>query len=291
MKKHSKYNSVKKNMSSIQVLKTLKVLLEGDYTMAELIQKLNENEPEAIFNNSVISKYINTCRSCGIIIPKINGKYFVTGIPFGLNFTDSEADLLEYLRSCAKSSLSARANDNFEKTVQKLYKYSNKTLVPIENKTINIAEYIFDRAIQTQRKIKLTLKTKNSLICIPINIEEKDGKLYFHVIHDEKEKNISVNRVAGIEIYKEKFSQAKVESTVIYKLVGNLAKNYNLREDERIVNNSLPEYETIITYNENIPMLLSRLLRYGELCEVINPENVRTKIKETINATLANYGE
>jgi len=187
MKKHSKYNSVKKNMSSIQVLKTLKVLLEGDYTMAELIQKLNENEPEAIFNNSVISKYINTCRSCGIIIPKINGKYFVTGIPFGLNFTDSEADLLEYLRSCAKSSLSARANDNFEKTVQKLYKYSNKTLVPIENKTINIAEYIFDRAIQTQRKIKLTLKTKNSLICIPINIEEKDGKLYFHVIHDEKE--------------------------------------------------------------------------------------------------------
>lgn len=291
MKKNIKYNSVKKNLSSMQVLKTLKVLLEGDYTMSELIQKLNENEEEPVFNNSVISKYINTCRCCGIKVPKINGKYFVTGIPFGLDFTDSEKELLEYLRSCAESSLSASANDNFEKAVQKLFKYSNKDIVPIENRTIDMAEYIFDKAIRTQRKVKLTLKTKKSLICIPINTIERDGKIYFHVICSEKEKNILASRIACIEIYKEKFSQAKIDSTIIYKLTGNLAMNYNLRENERIVNNGLPEYETVISYNENIPLLLSRLLRYGELCEVINPEKVRTEMREVINATLANYGE
>ena len=81
MKKNNEYNPVKKNIASIQVLKTLKALFEGEYTMAELIQKLNENEKEPVFNNSVISKYINTCRYCGIKILKINNKYFITKTP------------------------------------------------------------------------------------------------------------------------------------------------------------------------------------------------------------------
>ena len=54
--------SLKKNRSSMQVFKTLQLLLQDNYTMHELVEKLNLNEPEAIFNNSVISKYINTCR-------------------------------------------------------------------------------------------------------------------------------------------------------------------------------------------------------------------------------------
>ena len=68
--------SNKKNISSMQVLKTLQVLLQGNYTMQELVSILNENENEHLFNNSVISKYINTCRYCGIDIQKIHNKYF-----------------------------------------------------------------------------------------------------------------------------------------------------------------------------------------------------------------------
>ena len=36
--------TVKKNISGMQVIKTLQVLLEDNYTMEELVQKLNENE-------------------------------------------------------------------------------------------------------------------------------------------------------------------------------------------------------------------------------------------------------
>ena len=36
--------SNKKNISSMQVLKTLQVLLQGNYTMQELVSILNENE-------------------------------------------------------------------------------------------------------------------------------------------------------------------------------------------------------------------------------------------------------
>ncbi len=73
--------AVKRNQSSMQVLKTLKLLLEDNYTMTELIQKLNSQEKEPVFNNSVVSKYINTCRFCGMEIPKIHNKYFVSSVP------------------------------------------------------------------------------------------------------------------------------------------------------------------------------------------------------------------
>ena len=84
--------SNKKNISSMQVLKTLQVLLQGNYTMQELVSILNENEKEPLFNNSVISKYINTCRYCGIDIPKIHNKYFVASMPFGIELEVKDTD-------------------------------------------------------------------------------------------------------------------------------------------------------------------------------------------------------
>ena len=82
------------NASSTQVIKTLNVLLQGDYTMRELIDMLNQNEPEPIFNNSVISKYINTCRYCEFDIQKIHNKDYVAKIPFGLDLSVLDVDLI-----------------------------------------------------------------------------------------------------------------------------------------------------------------------------------------------------
>ena len=91
----------KTNIAGMQVIKTLLMLLEDNYTMSELVQNLNNAEKEAIFNNNVISKYINTCRYCGVEIAKIHNKYFVTKLPFGLNLTTTELDLLYDLQSLA----------------------------------------------------------------------------------------------------------------------------------------------------------------------------------------------
>ena len=41
--------AVKRNQSSMRVLKTLQLLLEDNYTMSELIHKLNANEKEPVF--------------------------------------------------------------------------------------------------------------------------------------------------------------------------------------------------------------------------------------------------
>ena len=115
--------SIKKNLSSIQVLKTLQILLQGNFSMSELVIKLNKNEPEPVFNNSVISKYINTCRFCGIDIPKIHNKYFIASMPFGLELTTGDINLLENLQNIVRTEMSQKCNKIFDTFIDKLNRY------------------------------------------------------------------------------------------------------------------------------------------------------------------------
>ncbi len=291
MKSKTKNMPIKRNLSSTQVLKTLQVLMEDDYTMSELIERLNEKEPESIFNHGVISKYINTCRYCGINIPKINNKYFVSSIPFGMDISEQEYELISYLQNRAKSALSENANNKITKFFTKVSKYSNREMERVYEENSDKICSIFEKAVRDETKLLFMLKNKTSLKCIPINILEDNGKRYFHVYAEDKERNILIERVSGIEILKERFHASKADGTVVYKLTGALAKNYNIRENEKIITDNLPESITIVNYNENSLVLLSRLLRYGNLCEIKTPSTMRLRMKNIIDETLANYGE
>ena len=130
--------SNKKNISSMQVLKTLQVLLQGNYTMQELVSILNENENEPLFNNSVISKYINTCRYCGIDIPKIHNKYFVASMPFGLELDVKDTDLLERLQNIIRQEMSKKNNKIFDGFIEKINRFSNKKISRVEKATYQI---------------------------------------------------------------------------------------------------------------------------------------------------------
>lgn len=282
---------VKKNQSSTQVMKTLQVLMQGDYSMQELIQKLNEKEKVPVFNNSVVSKYINTCRYCGIQIPKIYNKYFVLYIPFCINITENDDELLMYLQEFANEALSARANKEFLRIIAKFNHYSNKKISRVEENTKSIVCDIFEEAVNCKHKILLMLKNKTEQECIPLNIEEHNGKLFFHVICDDEEQMIGMNRVAKLQILKDRFVPVKNEGNVVFVLTGNLANNYNTREHETMLRNNLPESVTIVNHGENNILLLSRLLRYGDLCELKGPFKLRNEMKTIIDETLANYGE
>jgi len=291
MKMKTKNGPVKTNLSSTQVLKTLQLLLQDNYTMAELIEKLNENEDTPVFNNSVVSKYINTCRFCRMDIHKISGKYFMSKNPFGMNMSDDEYDLLKDLNECANLELSSNASKNMEKLVYKICKYSNREMFRVNDNVLDKICVSFENAIQDEHKVKLTLKNKTELDCVPIKIVENVNGLHFHVRCLDKDKMILVNKISAIEILKERFRNSKYEGSVIYKLTGNLAKNYNLRENEKIIPSDSKESITVVNTNENHLLLIPRLLRYGELCEIIMPKYTREEIKNIIDKTLANYGE
>ena len=165
--------SIKKNLSSMQVLKTLQVLLQGNFAMQELIERLNKSEEEPVFNNSVISKYIN--------ILKIHNRYFVASMPFGLELTSGDIGLLERLQNIIRENMSSKYNKIFDNFIDKLNRFSNKGIARVDKETYHISAELFEHAIKDKRKVRLMFKNKSILDCIPLNIAENKGKTFFHV--------------------------------------------------------------------------------------------------------------
>lgn len=283
--------SQKKNLSSMQVIKTLQVLLEGNFTMSELIEKLNQNEEEPVFNNSVISKYINTCRFCGIEIPKIHNKYFVTSMPFGLELTNIDINLLESMQNLVKNEMTKKYNKLFNSFIEKLNRYSNKKIARVEKATYQLTSELFENAVADRRKIQLLFKNRVIMECIPIKITEVKGKTYFNVFYKNRERMIDSARVSGLEVMKQKFLQNFNDESVIFLIRDDLAARYDLRENEQYTKTDRIGWKAISNCGENKEVLLSRLLRYDDKCEIISPKTYRDEMKQILDSTLSNYGE
>lgn len=283
--------SIKKNISSMQVLKTLQVLITGDYTMQELVAKLNKDEKFPVFNNSVISKYINTCRYCGITIPKIHNKYFVTCIPFGLELSVEEGDLLEILQNIVKNDMAKKYNKIFDKFIENLNRFSNKKLARVDKSSYRVSADLFENAITDRRKICLMFKNRAILNCVPIKIEENKNKTYFHVMCGDKDRVIDIERVSGIKVLNDRFVPKFNTQVVNFKLTGALALRYHLKENETVLKDYDGESITISNHGESKDILFSRLLRYDDKCEILNPKSYRDEMAQIIDSMLSNYGE
>ncbi len=282
--------SSKKNIASMQVLKTLQILLQGNFTMHELVEKLNSQEPEPIFNNSVVSKYINTCRYCGIEIPKIHNKYFVTNLPFGLDLTAVDIDLLGSLQNIVRRDMTSRMNKLFNTFLDKLNRFSNKRIMRVEKDSYKLTAEMFENAVSERRQIKLMLKNGLEYICIPIKMIENQGRTFFNVFYKNKDRMIDAERVSGLEVLSRKFIGNFNEPSVIFELKGGLAQRYALRENEQLLKPYDGESIKVANRGEGKDILLARLLRYDKDCEIINPKSYRDEMFEIIDAALNNYG-
>ena len=281
--------SLKKNLSSMQVLKTLQLLMEGDYTMQEIVDKLNTKEEDVIFNNSVVSKYINTCRNLGFDIPKIHNKYYVATLPFGISISDTETDLLKTLYNTAKNELSSNCFKIFDDLIKKINRYANKKITRVDKDTYQFACEIFEQAIKRRRKINLLFKNNITMDCIPLSIVYTENKTFFKV-YNKRERMIDWNRLSGIEILQESYKYPyKNQQIVVYALKNKLAQRYELRENEEL--QSFEDgIKVIINKDEPQEELFSRLLRYDTDCEIMSPKFYRDDMKQLIEDTLANYG-
>ena len=274
--------SLKKNQSSIQVMKTLQLLMEGDYTMQELIDKLNAKEEDAIFNNSVISKYINTCRYLGFDIPKIHNKYYVAGLPFGMSFSETDTELIIRLYNLVKDEMSSKCFKIFDGLIKKLNRYANKKIVRVDKDTYQLSYEVFEQAVRRKRKINLLFKNRAKVECIPLDIVETENK---------RERLIDINRLSGVEMLSDgyKYPYKNEQIVVTYALKNKLAQRYELRENEKLLSFN-DGVKVISNVGENPEELFSRLLRYDTDCEILKPVSYRDNMRRLIEDALANYG-
>ena len=281
----------KRNLSSIQVFKTLNMLLDGDYTMSELLEKLNANETDAIFNNSVVSKYINTCRFCGFNILKLHNRYFVVDIPFGMKLNDSESDAINELKNIIELNMSNRAIKVFNKFSTRISRFASKKITKIEkNSRTDFFEY-FEKAISGRKTVQLLFKNNFNIIGIPLSIKYSKGKAFAHIFDSKKERMIDIARLSGIKVLNNTYyDNYNKEEDVVYILKSSLAKRYEIKKDEQLLKSNEDETLSVLNKCKNKEALLSRLMRYDELCEIVTPISVRKTMKQNINDTLKNYG-
>lgn len=84
-------------------------------------------------------------------------------------------------------------------------------------------------------------------------------------------------------------SSCSMFSSVTFRLKDRLAKGYRLRDDEKLLQTKSDGSIIILNQKEDRVLLLKRLMRYGENCEVISPKTLREEMKQMIETTLSNY--
>ena len=283
--------AVKKNQASLHVLKTLKVLMEDNYTMSEIVDKLNSQENGVVFNNSVVSKYINTCRFCGIEIEKFCNKYYVVNMPFGLNLEDKDLDIIHILQKTAETYFSAKLSNSFQKIFAKINKITNKHITKVDKKEKSKSILDFEQAIEANRKINLITAIDCFSDLIPLGIVYNGNRVFFNISNDNNERLISIDKVVAIEVLNTRFTSKKTETTVLFKLTGGLAKRYTPRENETVEISSESNAILVANKGEHKEILFARLLRYDSCCEIISPKSYREEMRQLLKNMLSNYEE
>jgi predicted DNA-binding transcriptional regulator YafY len=79
-------------------------------------------------------------------------------------------------------------------------------------------------------------------------------------------------------------------SPLIFKLKGRVASGYRAYEGEKVTEiDELTGSITVSAYVEDHNMVLNRLLKYGDQCEILYPKSLRNRVVKTIQDALKNY--
>ena len=279
------------NISSLRVLQLLMLLYNNSYTMQELVDAMKKetNEP---CTNFLVSKYINTCRFCGIDIQKLDGKYTLLTIPFGISLSDGDLKVLQDIDTFCRNVPVNRTIRHLNSILGKINQRSDKYFSKIKFEDDDKVAELFEQCLDTGYKIELVYNdagVEKTCCCEPLELGIEDSLPIFIVSIDGERTRFFRNDVVSIKKMDVKAAKKLETNAVVFKLKNALAKRYTLRPDEKIVNTDFDGTITVLNKTEDKETLLSRLMKYGELCEIESPKNYRKEMLDRISKTLANY--
>ncbi len=279
----------KVNAASLKVLYTLQLLFERDLTMNELIKyyELYHNEYNS---NFVMSKYINTCRYCGIDIKKINNKYQIVNFPIGIGFTNNELSLFSELKNCCEKMKIQHLSESMQELLNKINRRAERPISPVSTSVIKDSNIkTFEKACLLSQKVKITFKNDESIQCEPVEVSIGDDKIKLIVFSGNNSKELSPDEIKQVRILPQKSNNKFLPTTVLFEVKGKLAKKYQLRDNEEVMR-ILSNGDLVIKNRfEDKTKLFHRLMRYGDNCKLVSPKLYVAEMKEFIEETLKNY--
>lgn len=296
--------------SGLRILEVLKALSKSPLSIDEMLKLIADNEEiETVYTRETFNKYINTLKLAGFEIHKIDNKYVMTNTLNLINLSNENIRVFKFLRKYAEKIYLNETNqevigflDIVEKTLDKDTEkrfLKNKRSIGLKNFDLKIPSDIvkkYENFCNEQQKLNLTVlenNQENEYKIDPRKIKYEKEFVYllgYDYINDEFKK-IKIKDIKKCKQLPQKSPENKSSKYITYRLKNRLAKSYVLKENEKLVNIENDNELLISNTNEDINSLFSRLLRYGENCEIVYPKSVRESFKSYIDKILEIYDE
>lgn len=305
MKKYKKIGD-----TSVRVLETLKILHQGSSSIQDIINYFEKLDPNnRVYTNEAILKYINTIKVFGLRFVKEKDKYILLNTPSQLEFNENDlksmylvekySDLIPEISIKSEihaflQDLERRFSDNTKMLAHSITKPNLSDLSHTYNRYSNkIIEY--EKYCKDRQRLKITYRnhrqTATSIMVEPNEIVYRGNNVYLNVYNpiSAQIQEIDLDAMIDVEQLPLRSNTKSLSSSVTFRLKERLAKNYRLHENEELMQIQSNGDITVINRKEDQQLLLKRLMKYGENCEVISPKNLREEMKELIKSTLNNY--
>lgn len=296
--------------TSIRVLETLKLLSNNVASIQDIIRHFEKNDPNnRIYTNEVILKYINTLKVFGFRFAKEKDKYVLLNTMNQFNFNEKDLKALCLIEKFAQSLPEEKIKSELNQYMQELEKrFDDNTkllahsinrpdFTPFENDYSKYSAQIktYEKYCHDQQRLKITYKNQNgqeiSMMVEPNEIKYIGNEVFLSVYNPSTAEisDIKINSIVDITQLPLKSNPTNIYASVTFRLKDRLARAYKLHDGEELLRLESDGSTIILNKKEDRTLLLKRLMRYGEYCEVISPKNLREEIKQMIKATLSNY--
>ena len=302
--------SEKYNEACIKIFEMLKLLSHGSARYENIIELFNteDNEPNPAAP-VILNKYLNTLKIFGINITKVKNIYHLQNSFFSMNLDINDIKILKLLKSSGNILTTKKQKEQFESFIKdiemRLTSISKEMLenTPEENNLLKSDYFIKYRDLISKcesycndnQKLEVSFIHDNKeykVICNPREITYLNQKAYLSVFNHLSRQifNVPVDSIIEIKQMPLVSSGEEISVTVVYKIRNNLAKAYRLKEwestDGKFDENG---WLTIINNNEDLDVLIKRLMRYDYNCKVVSPKKFKERMQAAIDDTLKNY--
>lgn len=296
--------------TSIRVLETLKILYKESASIQDIINYFEKFDPNnRIYTNEVILKYINTLKVFGFRFVKRKDKYVLLNVPCQINFDENDLKAIYLIEKFSELMPEERVKAEIDKFLQELerrfsdntrllsHNISKPNLINLKIDYSRYSEQIkeYEKYCIDGQRLKITYKNQNhaeiSAMVEPNEIKYIGDEVFLSVYNSAyaQIQDINLNSILKIEQLPLKSNPKNMLSSVTFQLKGRLAKGYKLHESEKLLQVKSDGSVIILNQKEDRILLLKRLMRYGEKCEVISPKSLREEMKQMIKVTLNNY--
>lgn len=301
--------SEKYNDSCIKIFSLLKLLINDEAEYSEVIKIFAD---ETGNNNStipvVLNKYLNTLKVFGMSVKKERNKYYLSNFPFIIEFSSEDVRAVKLLKSSVELLSNKKSKEaflSFIKSIEMRYSDFAKTYEESLNSSfyMSFTSYFSkyhskitecEKYCNDKKKLEIVYTAnseENTIICTPKEVKYQDAKVSFRVFNQLSMQvfDIPIDAIKSVRQLPTISTAKDVSMSVVYLLKGPLIRSYKLREWEHSNGYDSQGNLIIINTNEDCELLLSRLMRYGQYCEVLTPLSMRRKVSDMINKMLENY--